>query len=126
MRALFTILVAAVVLFPLTADAAIVNSPGGGATIREGMNQGADGEAEIVWWCDLNAPSFGSAAVGDIDRDGKLEIVFGALSCGATILVAVMMPPRRYSMLIWTVSWRWWCRPLLRAEFTASMEPPEM
>jgi outer membrane protein assembly factor BamB len=32
---------------------------------------------QILWWYDLNAPSFGSAAVGDIDKDGKLEIVFG-------------------------------------------------
>jgi outer membrane protein assembly factor BamB len=32
---------------------------------------------EILWWYDLNAPSFGSAAVDDIDKDGKLEIVFG-------------------------------------------------
>lgn len=37
----------------------------------------AQAEAEIVWWHDLDAPSFGSAAVGDIDRDNKLEIVFG-------------------------------------------------
>jgi len=32
---------------------------------------------EILWWYDLDAPSFGSAAVDDIDRDGSLEIVFG-------------------------------------------------
>jgi outer membrane protein assembly factor BamB len=32
---------------------------------------------EILWWYDLDAPSFGSSAVGDIDNDGKLEIVFG-------------------------------------------------
>jgi len=32
---------------------------------------------QILWWYDLNAPSFGSAAVGDIDSDGLLEIVFG-------------------------------------------------
>lgn len=32
---------------------------------------------QILWWYDLNAPSFGSAAVDDIDKDGKLEIVFG-------------------------------------------------
>jgi outer membrane protein assembly factor BamB/uncharacterized protein YceK len=32
---------------------------------------------QIQWWYDLNAPSFGSAAVGDIDSDGNLEIVFG-------------------------------------------------
>ena len=31
----------------------------------------------ILWHHDLLAPSFGSAAVGDIDGDGKLEIVFG-------------------------------------------------
>jgi outer membrane protein assembly factor BamB len=32
---------------------------------------------QILWWFDLDAPSFGSAAVGDIDKDGKPEIVFG-------------------------------------------------
>jgi len=32
---------------------------------------------EILWWVDLNAPSLGSAAVGDIDGDLKPEIVFG-------------------------------------------------
>ncbi len=32
---------------------------------------------QILWWYDLQAPSFGSAAVGDIDNDGMLEIVFG-------------------------------------------------
>jgi len=32
---------------------------------------------QILWWYDLKAPSFGSAAFGDIDGDGKLEIVFG-------------------------------------------------
>ena len=31
----------------------------------------------ILWWYDIDAPSFGSAAVGDIDRDSNLEIVFG-------------------------------------------------
>jgi outer membrane protein assembly factor BamB len=32
---------------------------------------------QILWWYDLSAPSFGSAAVGDIDSDGMPEIVFG-------------------------------------------------
>ena len=32
---------------------------------------------QIEWWYDLDAPSFGSSAVGDIDNDGKMEIVFG-------------------------------------------------
>ncbi len=31
----------------------------------------------VLWWYDLNAPSFGSAAVDDIDGDGYAEIVFG-------------------------------------------------
>ncbi len=33
--------------------------------------------AQILWWHDLDAPSFGSASAGDIDNDGKLELVFG-------------------------------------------------
>ncbi|MCC6962919.1 MAG: VCBS repeat-containing protein [candidate division Zixibacteria bacterium] len=33
--------------------------------------------AGILWFRDLSAPSFGSAAVGDIDSDSLLEIVFG-------------------------------------------------
>lgn len=32
---------------------------------------------QIMWSYDLNAPSFGSAAVGDLKNNGKLEIVFG-------------------------------------------------
>jgi outer membrane protein assembly factor BamB len=32
---------------------------------------------QILWWYQLNAPSFGSSAVADIDEDGFLEIVFG-------------------------------------------------
>ncbi len=32
---------------------------------------------EIRWWCDLDAPSFGSAAIDDIDGDGRPEVVFG-------------------------------------------------
>ncbi|MBN1280635.1 MAG: VCBS repeat-containing protein [Candidatus Thermoplasmatota archaeon] len=36
-----------------------------------------DSEVQVLWWYQLAAPSFGSAAVGDIDEDGSLEIVFG-------------------------------------------------
>jgi outer membrane protein assembly factor BamB len=32
---------------------------------------------EIMWWFDLDAPSLGSASVGDLDGDNYLEIVFG-------------------------------------------------
>jgi outer membrane protein assembly factor BamB len=38
---------------------------------------GAAQAPQIQWWYDLDAPSFGSSAVGDIDGDGKPEIVFG-------------------------------------------------
>jgi outer membrane protein assembly factor BamB len=31
----------------------------------------------ILWWYDLDAPSFGSAAVDDFDHDGFYEITFG-------------------------------------------------
>ena len=41
--------------------------------------------AQILWWRDLAAPSFGSAAVGDIDRDGRPEIVFGTYFNGERI-----------------------------------------
>jgi outer membrane protein assembly factor BamB len=34
-------------------------------------------DSTIHWWYQLAAPSFGSAACGDIDGDGHLEIVFG-------------------------------------------------
>jgi outer membrane protein assembly factor BamB len=39
--------------------------------------QGKSDDPEILWWYDLDAPSFGSAAVGDIDGDSLMEIVFG-------------------------------------------------
>jgi len=32
---------------------------------------------EILWWYDVDAPSFGSGAAADIDGDSILEIVFG-------------------------------------------------
>jgi outer membrane protein assembly factor BamB len=32
---------------------------------------------QILWWYDLNAPCFGSAATDDFDNDGNLELVFG-------------------------------------------------
>ena len=32
---------------------------------------------EIKWWFDTNDASFGQSAAGDIDGDGKLEVVFG-------------------------------------------------
>jgi outer membrane protein assembly factor BamB len=41
--------------------------------VQAGINEAP----QILWWFDLDAPSYGSAAVGDIDKDGKLEIVFG-------------------------------------------------
>ena len=36
-----------------------------------------ESDDQILWWYQLDAPSFGSSAVGDIDEDGFLEIVFG-------------------------------------------------
>jgi outer membrane protein assembly factor BamB len=39
--------------------------------------QVAKRDDQILWWYQLDAPSFGSSAVGDIDEDGFLEIVFG-------------------------------------------------
>ncbi|NLP05862.1 PQQ-like beta-propeller repeat protein [Candidatus Fermentibacteria bacterium] len=38
---------------------------------------GAQIYPRILWWYDLDAPSLGSASVGDIDGDGMPEIVFG-------------------------------------------------
>lgn len=46
------------------------NSPG------DNNNNGNQLEG-VLWYYDLNAPSFRSAAVGDIDNDGYPEIVFG-------------------------------------------------
>ena len=34
-------------------------------------------DPEILWWFDLEAPSFGSSSIDDIDGDGFMEIVFG-------------------------------------------------
>jgi len=35
------------------------------------------GQPKLLWKLDLNSPSYGSGAFGDIDGDGKPEIVFG-------------------------------------------------
>ena len=41
------------------------------------VNQDPVRDPEIIWWFDLDAPSFGSSATDDIDGDGLPEIVFG-------------------------------------------------
>ncbi len=41
-------------------------------TIKNSLNY-----PQILWWYDLDAPCFGSAATDDIDDDGNLELVFG-------------------------------------------------
>jgi outer membrane protein assembly factor BamB len=46
---------------------------------------GAQPYPEVLWWFDLNAPSFGSAAVDDLDGDGLPEIVFGTYFNDETI-----------------------------------------
>lgn len=48
---------------------------GGPLSTVEKVDSGRDDQ--ILWWYPLDAPSFGSSAVGDIDEDGNLEIVFG-------------------------------------------------
>lgn len=45
--------------------------------IFDALNQDSGKDNQILWWFPLNAPSFGSSAVADIDKDGILEIVFG-------------------------------------------------
>ncbi len=47
------------------------------AVMSKGPVGTGDFTAGILWWHDLNAPSFGSASVGDIDEDGRPEVVFG-------------------------------------------------
>ena len=48
MRALITFLAAAVVLFPLTANATIINIPGDYPTIQEGIDHSSDGDTVMV------------------------------------------------------------------------------
>ncbi|DAC73291.1 MAG TPA: hypothetical protein DSN98_01125 [Thermoplasmata archaeon] len=51
---------------------------GGAVQSYAATKQSSTGSSpQILWWYDLQAPSFGSSATGDIDNDGKLEIVFG-------------------------------------------------
>ncbi len=52
-------------------------TPIGGSYLRMDENRSDERNDQILWWYDLDAPSFGSSAVGDIDEDGFLEIVFG-------------------------------------------------
>ncbi len=49
----------------------------GASNFAKASTNSVNDAPEILWWYDLDAPSFGSAAVDDIDKDGKLEIVFG-------------------------------------------------
>jgi len=48
MRALLRLFVVAVVLFPLTANATIINIPGDYPTIQEGIDHGSDGDTVLV------------------------------------------------------------------------------
>jgi len=52
-------------------------TPLGGAYVMYTEHQTGGQTDQILWWYQLAAPSFGSSAVGDIDEDGFLEIVFG-------------------------------------------------
>ncbi len=52
-------------------------TPIGGSYFRDDVNVSFERNDQILWWYQLDAPSFGSSAVADIDEDGFLEIVFG-------------------------------------------------
>jgi outer membrane protein assembly factor BamB len=52
-------------------------TPIGGGHLTDKQNLTSKRDDQILWWYQLNAPSFGSSAVADIDEDGFLEIVFG-------------------------------------------------
>lgn len=40
------------------------------------LNRGIAQSPTIKWWYDINDASFGQSAAGDIDGDGKLEVIF--------------------------------------------------
>jgi outer membrane protein assembly factor BamB len=52
-------------------------TPLGGSHLIDDEHHSSGMTDQILWWYQLDAPSFGSSAVGDIDEDGFLEIVFG-------------------------------------------------
>ncbi|HIG99982.1 MAG TPA: PQQ-binding-like beta-propeller repeat protein, partial [Thermoplasmata archaeon] len=52
-------------------------TPIGGSSLSVDENLTNEKNDQILWWYQLDAPSFGSSAVADIDGDGYLEIVFG-------------------------------------------------
>ncbi len=52
-------------------------TPSSGSSLLDSENSSFERNDQILWWYQLDAPSFGSSAVGDIDEDGFLEIVFG-------------------------------------------------
>ena len=56
---------------------ALLGHPSSSGDVRGLGGRAAASSPEILWWYDLDAPSFGSAAVGDIDGDQRPEIVFG-------------------------------------------------
>ncbi|MBL1218417.1 MAG: hypothetical protein D8M59_13105 [Planctomycetes bacterium] len=49
----------------------------GGGSVHMAHTQEAEPAPEPLWTVPTSAPSYGSASAGDIDGDGKLEIVFG-------------------------------------------------
>lgn len=74
MRSLITVLCAILIFIFFGGEPLSVNGSGIDAVSHADSSKYVP---EILWWYDLDAPSYGSAAVGDIDKDGKLEIVFG-------------------------------------------------
>jgi len=44
-------------------------------------------QAAIQWWYDVKDASFGQSAAADLDRDGKLEIVFGCYRNDSSVYV---------------------------------------
>jgi outer membrane protein assembly factor BamB len=48
-----------------------------GGTTTASVDTTKKGEPQLLWKLDTKSPSYGSGAIGDLDGDGKPEIVFG-------------------------------------------------
>ncbi|HEC82332.1 MAG TPA: hypothetical protein ENI53_00405 [Thermoplasmatales archaeon] len=76
-RCIFIGIIALIVIANSSAEINVARKDKSELFLQNDTSFDGNKNAQILWWYDLDAPSFGSSAVDDIDGDGKPEIVFG-------------------------------------------------